>query len=107
MVKKKHKQKAGPRPTIMGVAWYERDEWNRLLEVAADPDSLEPSYDEWKTTAESAMAKLAAAGLVVVQETVRVAELVRWCEDRGRPVDAEARAAFVTAKLAGGDADKA
>ena len=32
---------------MIAVAWYRRDQWERLRELAADPEKLEPTYDEW------------------------------------------------------------
>src|SRR6266704_4477633 len=32
---------------VTGIAWYRRDQWGRLRELAADPDKLEESYEDW------------------------------------------------------------
>jgi hypothetical protein len=42
----------------MGVAWYRRDQWNRLFEISSDFVELEDIYDEWKTEGLNAFAKL-------------------------------------------------
>lgn len=33
--------------TITGIAWYRRNQWSRLHELAADTDRLEEAYDGW------------------------------------------------------------
>ena len=32
---------------VTGIAWYRRDHWTRLRELASDADKLEESYDDW------------------------------------------------------------
>jgi hypothetical protein len=48
--------------TVMGVAWYRRDQWDRLLEISSDRAELEDTYDEWKAVAEENMGNLAQHG---------------------------------------------
>jgi hypothetical protein len=40
---KKHLENAA----MLGVAWYRPEECSRLLEIAADRDGLEDTYEEW------------------------------------------------------------
>lgn len=81
------------------MAWYREEEWEELLEAVADPGGLADTYEEWEETAEVALDRLREAGLDVRPVDVGVAELVSWCEERGRDVDSRARTHFVTAKL--------
>ena len=37
--------------TVMGVAWYRRDQWDRLLDISSDHAELENTYEEWKAVA--------------------------------------------------------
>jgi hypothetical protein len=32
---------------VTGIAWYRRDPWARLRELAPDADELEESFDDW------------------------------------------------------------
>ena len=83
----------------MGVAWYRRDQWERLHEVAADPDTLERTYDEWLALAQKAMIDLLGQGTRAHRVEVDVEELVQWCRDNERKLDGDARAAYAVARL--------
>jgi hypothetical protein len=83
----------------VGVAWYAEPEWQTLRAVAADPETLEPTYDEWLKVFENGLRDLAAAGVVAERVEVRVAHLRAWCQAQRRPLDGAARAAFAAELL--------
>ena len=85
--------------TVLGVAWYRRQQWDRLREISADKDTLEETYDEWKANAESRIPDLERDGYVLHKVDIDVDELLRWCDSQGCPVDGEARSLFAAAKL--------
>jgi len=80
--------------TASGVAWYDREEWRRIREVAADPQVFEESYDEWVVMAEKAVRELEATGMIIERVPVGATELIAWCSEHDRPVDGSARAEF-------------
>ena len=73
-----------------GVAWFDREQWQRLREVAADPERLEESYEAWVAMAERAIRRLEAAGMLIERVPVDAEELIAWCKDRARPIDSSA-----------------
>ena len=85
--------------TVLGVAWYRREQWNRLLEISSDRDQLEDTYEEWKSIAEKHFDELALPGLPIRKVDIDVEELLSWCGSQDRPVDGEARAQFTAMKL--------
>ncbi len=82
-----------------GVAWFDREQWQRLREVAADPERLEESYEAWVAMAERAIRRLEAAGMLIERVPVDTEELIAWCKDRARPIDSSARAEFTACQL--------
>ena len=46
--------RGGSVSTIVGVAWYEPDEWDQLRAVAPDAEKLEATHAEWLAFAEKA-----------------------------------------------------
>jgi hypothetical protein len=80
--------------TASGVAWYDREQWQHLRQVAADPEVLEESYDEWVAMAENAIRELEARGMIIERVPVNTTDLVAWCREQDRPVDGSARAEF-------------
>lgn len=83
----------------IGVAWYRREQWPRLLEIASDRDKLEDSYDEWLAGAVKALGMLGSQGLNPVKVDIDTEELLAWCASRNLPVDAKARVAYTTEKV--------
>src|SRR5213593_4552323 len=89
------KRRAGHKP-VAGIAWYSSAEWQKLREVAADPDRLENTYQEWLAVLEQAWKKMVAAGIALVKVPVDVSNLTNWCRERNIPIDGKARAQYVT-----------
>ena len=83
----------------IGIAWYRREQWNRLLEVSADREDLEDSYDEWLTFAEASLNKVKQQRVIIHKIDVDIDELVQWCRSQNRPVNMETRTEYVIIKL--------
>jgi hypothetical protein len=81
------------------MAWYRRDQWARLRELAADADRLEEAYEDWLAGAQKTVVQMTAAGVRVRRVEIDLDELVRWCRHEGRPLDSAARAAFAAERL--------
>jgi hypothetical protein len=88
--------------TITGIAWYRRDQWARLRELAADADRLEEEFEDWLVGAQKTIVQLTATGLRVRRVDVDLDDPVRWCRHEGRPLDSAARAAFAADRLRSG-----
>jgi hypothetical protein len=80
----------------VGVAWFDREQWDLLCQVAVDRAKLDDTFEEWEANAGRALANLRAAGVSAEPFDVKVAELVQWCAERKLPVDGAARAQFVS-----------
>jgi len=85
--------------SVTGVAWYRREDWSRLREIASDRTNLDDSYEAWLAGAQKTLLDLAVAGVAARRVSVDIEALVRWCRAEGRPVDGAARAAFVADQL--------
>jgi len=99
---KRKKQKHNDRDsgtTVLGVAWYRREQWNRLLEISSDRDQLEDTHEEWEPSAEKRFEELSRPGFPIRKVDIDVEELLSWCGSQDRPVDGEARAEFTAMKL--------
>ncbi len=87
------------RNVVTGVAWYRREQWMRLREVAADAEELEKTYDDWEAMALDGLRRMHSRGIEPVRVDIDVEELIRWCQAEQRPLDSSARAAFASLKL--------
>jgi len=83
----------------IGMAWYRRDEWDRLREVSSDADALEETWEEWRAVAEEKLRELRERGLRVEKVVVDVELLAKWCEEAGRTVDGAARSEYAAELL--------
>jgi len=98
--KNKHSSKKDSESAaILGIAWYRQEEWSHLLEIAADRDELEDTYEEWLKNAETRLHEMAEAGIDALRVYIKVDELQDWCIVQGRPLDGSARAVFTAEKL--------
>jgi hypothetical protein len=84
---------------VTGIAWYSSDQWADLRRVVSDPAELEPTYEEWQGVIKRSVSDLIKAGLKLVKVPVDVTDLVTWCRQRGKPIDADARAQYVAEAL--------
>jgi hypothetical protein len=46
----------------LGLAWYSREDWERLHEVADDRDKLDDTYEDWERQALTTIRDLEAVG---------------------------------------------
>jgi hypothetical protein len=99
-MRKRRRQKVrGTTKTVMGVAWYRREQWGRFLEISSDRAELEDTYDEWKAVAKENLGYLARHGYTFRKVEIDVEELLIWCNSQNRPVDGDARSEFTAVKL--------
>lgn len=84
----------------VGIAWYSRQDWERLREIVDDPENLEETYEEWLEMAEAAIDQIRASGYRPETVPIAVDALVAWCDKEDRDLTGEARAEFAAELLA-------
>ena len=89
---------------VIGVAWYRRKYWDRLLRMFPDREIMQDSFDDWLRDAENATRQMQTQGMIAEHIIIDPDELRTWCEATGVPPNAEARARYVTEKLRQADA---
>lgn len=80
---------------VIAVATYTREQWGKLMEVAADRDKLERSWQEWKVAKDEALAHIREQGFEPIEIPVDVDALQEFCRQRGLRNDSGARAEYV------------
>ena len=75
----------------VGIGWYYRQDYRRILEIMEDADKLPATYDQWLKSAETGERELKRAGHIVVRAVIEPEEFLAWCRARGLNVDAKAR----------------
>jgi hypothetical protein len=97
-----HKKIGSPQSenaAMLGVAWYRPEEWSHLLEIAADRDELEATYEEWLENAEARLQEMAEEGVYATRVNIDVRELQDWCIAHERSIDGSSRAVFTAEKI--------
>jgi hypothetical protein len=85
--------------TLMGVAWFRRDQWVRMRQQAADADKLHETYEEWLEAARHMLEELRSRGMQVLPVEVETDALLRWCREQGLACDSAARSSYVSELL--------
>ncbi len=81
----------------IAFCWFQENEWKALKKI--DPDSMDHSYDEWLKSANKAIYSLQTQGSVVNKVTIRVGELIAWCDERSLKLDSQSRSQYAVYKL--------
>jgi hypothetical protein len=82
-----------------GIAWYEAEQWEKLREIAADPEQLEDAHADWLRHAEQVERDLRRRGIIIRRIPIDLGALVAWCRRNNRPIDAAARAEFTSERI--------
>ncbi|TMH82221.1 MAG: hypothetical protein E6H47_14275 [Betaproteobacteria bacterium] len=81
---------------VVGLAWFDRKQWQRLTEAAEDRNELDDTYEQWQQNALDAVRMIERQGQKVERVHVEVESLVSWCKEEGLPVNGKSRAEYVT-----------
>ncbi len=84
------------RPMAIGMAWFDREQWQRLTEAVENRSELDDTYEQWEKSALEALRTLERQGHRVERVHIDVGALVAWCEAKGLPVNGASRAEYVT-----------
>lgn len=85
---------AGRPVRAVGIPWYFRQDYRRILEIMEDANLLPATYEAWLKAAEGLERRLKKEGHIVVRAEIDPDEFPRWCAAQGLPVDADARGRF-------------
>lgn len=75
----------------LGVAWYTRQNYARVLAVMEDAHLLPDTFDAWLYKAEKLLKDVVREGGVPIKAHIDPETFVAWCRARGLNVDANAR----------------
>lgn len=99
------------RPTVeaytVALPWYEREDFQRLWELAHDRDEMPSDYDEWHRQAIAVVNAWLARGRALQIVTIRPDEFMAWLDSKGLPNTAASRRRYVESKAteAGSETD--
>jgi hypothetical protein len=80
------------------LPWYERTDFDRLWQLAADHDDIPRDYEVWYASALQVMNTWLARGRALQIVTIRPDEFLAWLEAKGLPNTASNRLRYVEEK---------
>jgi len=89
----------------LGLAWYSRQNWERLREIADDRDNLDDAYEDWERQALKMIHDLEAVGRRIRKVPINIEALIAWCAERKCRIDMAARSEYVSHLLSQGKQD--
>jgi hypothetical protein len=78
----------------LGMAWYHREDYKKLLKIFTDSHLLPNTYDKWHRFAEEGVDRLSSDGFTVEKVYIEPKTFPAWCRANGLDIDAKARLAF-------------
>jgi hypothetical protein len=91
--------------TEIGLAWYSREDWQRLREIADDRDKLDDAYEDWERQALKMIRDLEAVRQRIRKVPINIEALIAWCAERKCRIDMAARSEYVSYLLSQGKQD--
>ena len=86
---------AEPVRVPVGLAWYRREEYPRILEMMADRSEMHDTYDEWLRDVERLEQRLVSEGHAVTHVIIDPEIFRSWCDQHNLKPVAKARSQFV------------
>lgn len=79
----------------VGIPWYRRRDYSRILSIMTDRGQLPRSYDLWRQKAETLEQRLRDAGRPAVRMTIDPRAFQRWCAANRLSANAHARLLYI------------
>ncbi len=89
--KKEEQPSADHQPMVQALVWYKKEDWDILRDMFVDTHLLPLTFEDWLDRAEAMRSQVAATGDTVMKVFIDPETFPKWCEDKGLPMDAEAR----------------
>ena len=80
--------------SVIGIAWYKREDYETLKRMFTDGDNLPETYGEWLKTAERVVSQLRRDGQAFKKVYIDPDIFPAWCASRSLELDATARSQF-------------
>jgi hypothetical protein len=80
--------------SVVGVIWYRREDYSRVIDMCEDSNRLPVSYDQWLNIAERALKDYEEAGFFVIRAVIDPDTFPEWCYANGLNINSIARIEF-------------
>jgi hypothetical protein len=84
---------------VIGIAWYRKEQWFILRQVAENPNDIEDTYEEWLKNANKLKKALVDSGLAVEEVDVDMQDVINWCKKGNKTINSNNISEYVVFKL--------
>lgn len=83
---------------VLGVGWYQENQWDILLEHSEDKEELSKTYAGWLEGANKGIRNIEMSGAHPQKILIDVEEMIKWCKEKEIPLNGESRSNFIALK---------
>ena len=83
-------------PIEVGLVWYRREDYPRVLQIMLDAEDLQESWNEWRRDARRVERELRRQGVPTSRVVLDPDTFLNWCAVRGLEPIASSRSAWAS-----------
>ena len=87
-------------PGVIGLAWFRREDYPRLLTIFEDAHEMHDTWNEWEASARKVEERFKAEGYVVERVHIDPETFLDWCRRAGVGIVASSRSRFTAETVA-------
>ncbi len=80
----------------VNLAYYRKEDWDRLMQIITDRESMHDTWEEWHETYQKTKAELTIMGMNVKVVVIDIDQLKAFCKKRKIKNDGKARSTYVS-----------
>ncbi len=91
----------------VGIPWYRKRDYERILAIMADRAQLPRSYEKWRNRVEVLEQRLRDTGKPTMRMTIDPKDFSKWCSSNRLSANAHSRLLYVDQSIRGEAPEKA
>ena len=81
---------------VVGIPWYKKENFKKLLKLFDDSHKLHGTYHEWLASADELRKHMETESVSVVCVDIDPHDFSEWCKSKGCKLDADARGKYAS-----------
>jgi hypothetical protein len=82
--------------SVVGIAWYRRADYDRLMSIFPDREELPDTFEDWLSDAQRTYNELLLNGIIVEKAFLDPETFPKWCRANGMKMDTDGRLRYAT-----------
>ncbi len=84
---------------VIGLAWYRKEDYERLMAMFTDRDELPDTYEDWLAKAQKIVVTMSMDGFLMEKSYIDPETFPQWCAKKGLEMDASARTRYAVEEV--------